>query len=312
MSLAAGTLSPDPCLRETALTRAVCTGQADLVRRLLECGASPLEANGRDESPLLLGNYVHSPPDRALELNQVTYPHLPWWPAAVLHTDVGQIFWRSSLIFSSSVKNESGWSHLEGSVTHNPSELSFPSLSFSLRTSLHPSVAVRGGSYEISHALLAYGAWVEQPSPFRRWTAVHEAARGGHADVLMLLLRSGVGGGAGVVDQRDAMGSTPLAVAAEHGHLHAAEVLLHCGQSAGTPDRDPLPPFLPLTLSAPPPPGSRVNAQTCSGESVLMGGAGSGSSALVRLLLEHGAQPDLASSAGQLPIHRAAARGHLR
>lgn len=87
---------------------------------------------------------------------------------------------------------------------------------------------MRGGSYEISHALLAYGAWAEQPIPSRKWTAVHEAARRGHADVLTLLLRSG----GGCVDQRDATGATPLAVAAEHGHLQAAEVLLHCGQSA--------------------------------------------------------------------------------
>lgn len=58
--------------------------------------------------------------------------------------------------------------------------------------------------------------------------------------------------------------------------------------------------------------GSRINAQTCSGDSVLICGAGSGSSVLVRLLLEHGAQPDLANSTGHLPVHRAAARGHLR
>lgn len=87
---------------------------------------------------------------------------------------------------------------------------------------------MRGGFYEISHTLLVYGAWAEQPSPSLRWTAVHEAARRGHADMLTLLLRNG-----GVcVDQRDATGATPLAVAAEHGQLHIAEILLHCGQSA--------------------------------------------------------------------------------
>lgn len=43
-----------------------------------------------------------------------------------------------------------------------------------------------------------------------------------------------------------------------------------------------------------------------------MGGAGSGNPALVRLLLEQGAQADLASNTGHLPVHRAAAKGHLR
>lgn len=141
--------------------------------------------------------------------------------------------------------------------------------------------------------------------------------------MLTLLLRRG----SGCVDQRDAMGATPLAVAAEHGQLHAAEILLLCGLSALYINLEPLliSVFLGITTllgrpahtealspTLPPNSGSRVNAQTCSGESVLMGGAGSGSSALVRLLLEHGAQPDLASSTGHLPVHRAAARGHLR
>lgn len=52
---------------ETELTRAIRDGRADLVKRLLEGGASPLDANNRDESPLLLGNYIHSLTDGALE-----------------------------------------------------------------------------------------------------------------------------------------------------------------------------------------------------------------------------------------------------
>lgn len=52
---------------ETELTLAVRDGRADLVRRLLEGGASPLDTNSRDESPLLLGNYIHLLTDGALE-----------------------------------------------------------------------------------------------------------------------------------------------------------------------------------------------------------------------------------------------------
>lgn len=66
VSSAARTLSPDQCGGETELTLAVRTGRTDLVRKLLEGGASPLDTNGRDESPLLLGNYFHSPPDGVL------------------------------------------------------------------------------------------------------------------------------------------------------------------------------------------------------------------------------------------------------
>ena len=76
----------------------------------------------------------------------------------------------------------------------------------------------------MTHALVAHGAWVEQVCR-KRWTAVHEAAKVGNTDILMLLLRNG-----GRVNQKDVSGVTSLAVAAEHGYFHIAEILLNCGQ----------------------------------------------------------------------------------
>lgn len=73
--------------------------------------------------------------------------------------------------------------------------------------------------------LVAHGAWVEQVCR-KNWTAMHEAAKVGDVDILMLLLRNG-----GRVNHKDVMGVTPLAVAAEHGHFQIAEILLSCGQS---------------------------------------------------------------------------------
>lgn len=81
------------------------------------------------------------------------------------------------------------------------------------------------GSYEMTYTLVAHGAWVEQVCR-KKWTAMHEAARVGNVDILMLLLRYG-----SRVNQKDVSGVTPLAVAAEHGHSHIAEILLNCGQS---------------------------------------------------------------------------------
>lgn len=77
----------------------------------------------------------------------------------------------------------------------------------------------------MTHALIAQGAWVEQICR-KKWTAMHEAAKVGNVEILMLLLRNG-----GRVNHRDVAGVTPLAVAAEHGHLHITEILLNCGQS---------------------------------------------------------------------------------
>lgn len=84
---------------------------------------------------------------------------------------------------------------------------------------------MRAGSYEMTYTLIAHGAWVDQVCR-KKWTAVHEAAKVGNIDILMLLLRNG-----GRVNLKDVAGVTPLAVAAEHGHVHMTEILLNCGQS---------------------------------------------------------------------------------
>lgn len=75
VSSAARALGPDQCTGETELTLAVRTGRADLVRKLLEGGASPLDTNGRDESPLLLGNYFHgqTAPIHSTELEEIIF-----------------------------------------------------------------------------------------------------------------------------------------------------------------------------------------------------------------------------------------------
>lgn len=153
----------------------------------------------------------------------------------------------------------------------------------------------------MTQALLRYGAWVE-PACGRKWTPTHEAARLGRADMLLLLLRSG-----GRVNHRDQAGATPLAVAAEHGHALAAELLLSCGESGPRPAPPGAAAMLAALCAAA---GSRVNAQACNGDSVLLDAAGSGSTACIRLLLEHGADANLASASGHLPVHKAAFAGH--
>lgn len=77
----------------------------------------------------------------------------------------------------------------------------------------------------MTYTLVTHDAWVEQVCR-KKWTAMHEAAKVGNVDILMLLLRNG-----GRVNHKDVMGVTPLAVAAEHGHFQITEILLNCGQS---------------------------------------------------------------------------------
>uniref|UniRef100_A0A3Q3DBA4 Ankyrin repeat and SOCS box containing 15 n=1 Tax=Hippocampus comes TaxID=109280 RepID=A0A3Q3DBA4_HIPCM len=56
--------------------------------------------------------------------------------------------------------------------------------------------------------------------------------------------------------------------------------------------------------------GSKVNSQACNGESVLQDAAGSGNTRCIQLLLDNGADPNLHSATGHLPIHKAAYAGH--
>ena len=57
--------------------------------------------------------------------------------------------------------------------------------------------------------------------------------------------------------------------------------------------------------------GGDVNAQATNGDTVLYDASGSGNLDCVKLLLEHGANANVASNAFQLPIHRAAYEGHI-
>ncbi|KAM3836202.1 ankyrin repeat and SOCS box protein 15-like [Diretmus argenteus] len=54
-----------------------------------------------------------------------------------------------------------------------------------------------------------------------------------------------------------------------------------------------------------------VNSQARNGDTVLYDAAGSGNLDCIELLLQHGANPNVASYACQLPIHRAAYEGHF-
>ncbi|XP_066522979.1 ankyrin repeat and SOCS box protein 15b [Hoplias malabaricus] len=139
-------------------------------------------------------------------------------------------------------------------------------------------LAVRIGSYEMVLALILGGAFVEQVC-LKKWTATHEAAKVGCTDILMLLLRHG-----GKVKAQDGHGVTPLGIAAEFGHADILEILIEHGGD--------------------------VTAQATNGDSVLYDATGSGNLDCIHLLLNHGANPNVASLAFQLPIHRAAYEGH--
>lgn len=111
----------------------------------------------------------------------------------------------------------------------------------------------------------------------------------------------------------DGHGVTPLGIAAEYGNAEALEILIQHGKnkfvivfSAGL-----LVIYCGFSSCPSYPLGADANTQASNGDTVLYDAAGSGNLDSVKLLLRHGANPNVASYAHQLPIHRAAYEGHI-
>lgn len=86
-----------------------------------------------------------------------------------------------------------------------------------------PSLAILNDQYDLATLLLRYGAKVDQTGPLNR-TALHECAFLGLENFVYLLLEAGANPNA-----RDIKEKTPLALAAQNGHLNVVEVLLEKG-----------------------------------------------------------------------------------
>ncbi len=111
-------------------------------------------------------------------------------------------------------------------------------------------------------------------------SALHEAARAGHADILAALLAAGAD-----VQARDAAGRTPLLDAAQSGRLAAVEALLTAKADPTAEDAE----------------GRGALALACAGETP--------SPAIVRRLLELGADPERRDRAGKRAVDLAAEAG---
>lgn len=138
--------------------------------------------------------------------------------------------------------------------------------------------AILNDQYDLATLLLRYNATIDQTGQLNR-TALHESAFLGLENFVYLLLESGANPNACDVKKK-----TPLALAAQNGHLNVVEVLLQKGADVG-----------------------------CESESgtVLFEAAASGNPDIISLLLDSGADPNLPLYSGHLPIHRVAYHGHI-
>ncbi|XP_060931467.1 dynein axonemal heavy chain 12 [Limanda limanda] len=137
--------------------------------------------------------------------------------------------------------------------------------------------AILNDQYDLATLLLRYRATVDQTGPLNR-TALHECAFLGLENFVYLLLESGADPNA-----YDVRKKTPLALAAQNGHLNVVEGLLQKG--------------------------AHVWSESDSG-TILFVAASSGNPDVISLLLDNGADPNRPLYSGHLPIHRVAYHGH--
>eukprot|EP01065_Artemidia_motanka_P037588 TRINITY_DN4634_c1_g1_i1.p1 TRINITY_DN4634_c1_g1~~TRINITY_DN4634_c1_g1_i1.p1 ORF type:complete len:285 (+),score=77.13 TRINITY_DN4634_c1_g1_i1:75-857(+) len=149
--------------------------------------------------------------------------------------------------------------------------------------------AVRAGDAgSVAEQLEADAALRDEQDPKARRTsgrkAIHEASGLGHAEVVEVLLRSGAR-----PDEVDHFGRTPVMLAAALGRKDVLVCLLR-ELTAAHGDRVGFP----------------VSVLDVEGQSALHYGAATASGECIRLLLEHGADPNVAGKQGLSPLEFAA------
>jgi uncharacterized lipoprotein NlpE involved in copper resistance len=129
------------------------------------------------------------------------------------------------------------------------------------------------GDVKALRKIIETGVTISTCKGLNGYTPLHHASNRGHADVVAVLLKSAV-----PIDARTDDGETALHLAAYVGHLLIVEQLVDCG--------------------------ARINAQNNYGETPLFYAAMRTMPALVRLLLQRGADPSIEDHSGDLARDR--------
>ncbi len=179
-------------------------------------------------------------------------------------------------------------------------------------------VALKTRHFEAARALASLGAKPAAPlqgknvPPRPGWTALHEAAFNGDAEVARCLLELDV-----PVDVQNEAGQTPLHLAAAGERREVAELLLSEGASPDRPARDGNTPLHLACLADTPDVGRLLLPDSLAGDrpdgeqaTPLHLAAARGSIAMTAMLLDCGHPADVPDFAGWTPLHAAVQNGH--
>lgn len=150
--------------------------------------------------------------------------------------------------------------------------------------------AAQDGDVATVARLIEQGTEVNQRSTYVGWTALHAAASEGRLAVAKLLLEHGA-----TVDILDERGYTPL-------HTTARSSVGHGASEKTAPQRAEV---AALLLEH----GAAVNARTPHGDTALSNAVLRNNVGLVKVLLAHKADPNIANAQGMTALHTAAFNG---
>eukprot|EP00698_Gefionella_okellyi_P015711 TRINITY_DN444_c0_g4_i1.p1 TRINITY_DN444_c0_g4~~TRINITY_DN444_c0_g4_i1.p1 ORF type:complete len:746 (-),score=199.63 TRINITY_DN444_c0_g4_i1:74-2311(-) len=174
-------------------------------------------------------------------------------------------------------------------------------------------IAAEHGHVDCVTALLGHGAELNKPSADGS-TALFRACSSGQQAVVKALLDRGADTTMGV-----ATGATPLMIALSQGHNEIAALLLDAKADATVLDAHQQTPLHFAVLSGAVSAAKtlitayklNVNAKTQTGLTPLYLAASKGNAEMVRLLLDNGADRNIASSTNRTPLYAAARAGHV-
>ncbi len=132
-------------------------------------------------------------------------------------------------------------------------------------------IALARGYRDMALFLIERGAELDPGADHNQRTLLHEAARGGHPELISLLVENGLD-----VNAEDEYGNTPLLLATRPAHSQAVKTLIEAGAD--------------------------VNASNSGGVTPLHDAASGGQVEIVRMLLAAGADPQIVSRDGQTAL----------
>ena len=245
----------------TPLHIAARCGQYGSARQLLELGASTQSLDNDGSTPLNLA-ITHGPSDSI----KLLFAHGASVDSLLCH---GRTVWHVAGMYG--FFNPADLPLHDASIVDSKDDMGYAPLHVAALNDTHELVSMlcrKGANVDIRNTRVGDDK-----------TALHLAARAGHAIIVKTLLEHGTS-----VDIVDKYGKSPLHIAAREGHAIIVKTLLEHGASVDIVDK--------------------------YGKSPLQTAAGRPHADIIQMLLEHGASVDIVYKHGESPLHIAASHGH--